>query len=119
MREREIEGIRNARVRERERELGTREREEEGEREASLVCWVREGGMKDGKKESGNEEWDRESGRKIRVGGREPDQTFAIVLVPALTKMEVKFCFLLPSAVAPLRHPQNNRNGARAEGDTI
>jgi hypothetical protein len=25
-----------------------------------------------------------------------PDQTFAIVLVPALTKMEVKFCFFSP-----------------------
>jgi hypothetical protein len=50
---------------------------------------------------------------------RPPDQTFALVLAPALTKMGDTFCVFLPSAVAPLWHPQNSRNGARAEGDKI
>jgi hypothetical protein len=49
----------------------------------------------------------------------DPDQTFALVLVPALTKMGEKFCVFLPSAVAPLSHPQNSQNEARAEGDKI
>jgi hypothetical protein len=48
-----------------------------------------------------------------------PDQTFALVLVPASTKIGDTFCVFLPSAVAPLRHPQNSQNGARAEGDKI
>jgi hypothetical protein len=48
-----------------------------------------------------------------------PDQTFALVLVPASTKMLVKFWFVLPSAVAPHGHPQKSQNGARAEGDRI
>jgi hypothetical protein len=55
--------------------------------------------------------------RRLDSNSKNPDQTFALVLVPASTKIEEKFNLILPSAVAPLRHPQNSQNGARAEGD--